>query len=197
MKIYRATVSFNNGDYNEWEEWSTINSEWYSNKELAEEHLPEMQKFLDDYCNDIEDKYHLHWVDPSIEEQEINDTYIPIDLREEYLRHGIRNRVNYIPYNGTYEVTEKYARILSNIYLTLRFGEYSFEAFIDLYDKRIKVYPELEEDTTYFSLEPSARQKMLSICKDEASKIMPYLNKEMSDEKRIAVCKKFGYTITK
>lgn len=196
MKIYRATVSFNNGDSNEWEEWRTINSKWYDHKEVAEKYLPEMQKFLDDYCNSRKDECNLQWVDPHIEEQEIGDVYTPINLTEEYIRYNVRNKVTYIPYDKSYNITGKYGSIsCRSLTLTLEIGEYSFGSYIDLFEPSVEVKPVLDENTTYFHLSPSVRQKMLDMCKEEIAKLIPYLNKEVSDEELQIICKKFGYKI--
>jgi hypothetical protein len=42
---YKATIRYNNGDYCEWTEWYEKSSVWYSKRELAEKHLPELEKF--------------------------------------------------------------------------------------------------------------------------------------------------------
>lgn len=47
MKIYRAVLQYNNSDTCEWKRWYTKSSVWYNSKELAEKHLPELNKYLD------------------------------------------------------------------------------------------------------------------------------------------------------
>ena len=83
MKIYRCKLEFNNADTCEWEHWDEFASEWYTDKSLAKQHMPEFRKALkklkkEVYVDYIElFKYH----GPYIEEAEVRDEFVPIDLK--------------------------------------------------------------------------------------------------------------------
>lgn len=87
MKIYRAVLRYNNADTCEWENWYTKASAWYTSKDLAEKHLPELNKYLDHLK-----EYFKEWIElfkyekPFIEEQEVHSDFVEmnIDYNKEY-----------------------------------------------------------------------------------------------------------------
>ena len=87
MTIYRAVFRYNNGDFSEWERWYTKCSAWYSKRELAEQHLDELNKFKDWLCNTYfndDHYYNFKYYDPRIESVEVHDDFVPfkIELNE-------------------------------------------------------------------------------------------------------------------
>ena len=82
MKIFRAVVHYNNGDSNEWMEWFDIHSEWYASRELAEKHLPMLNKFADAMRHKCRCNYSFIAEDPIIEEHEVAEVFTPIDFTE-------------------------------------------------------------------------------------------------------------------
>lgn len=83
MKIYRAILQYNNADTCEWERWYTKSSVWYTSKELAEKHLPELNKYLEHlkvYFKDYIDTF--EYKKPFIEEQEIHSE--PVEMNIDY-----------------------------------------------------------------------------------------------------------------
>lgn len=84
MKIYRAVFQYNNCDYCEWERWYTKSSVWYSNREFAERHLDELNRFRDwlrdDYFKKYTDIDSFKYKDPYIETVEVKDKFVPFEI---------------------------------------------------------------------------------------------------------------------
>lgn len=82
MKIYRAVFNYNNADTCEWENWYAKRSVWYSRKELAEQHLEDLNKFKDylknEYFKDYQECFKCY--EPWIEEQEVNENFVPLEI---------------------------------------------------------------------------------------------------------------------
>lgn len=85
MKIYKAQISYNNNDYNEWERIYTIESPWYSQKIFAEKHLPDFQLFkkkIEQCYEDMDNSYNFWCGEPEIIEEDIEDEFVPISNPE-------------------------------------------------------------------------------------------------------------------
>jgi hypothetical protein len=81
MKIYRAVFSYNNNDSCEWERWYTEASVWYSNRALAEQHIPQLKKFRDYLLDYYKDGYNFKCSNVEIEEQEIAEEFKPLHIK--------------------------------------------------------------------------------------------------------------------
>ena len=89
MKIYRAVFQYNNGDSCEWERWYNKRSVWYSRRDLAEQHLPEFNKFKEYLLNDKNlTEYNFKYREPYIEEQNIYENFAPTNLDYKDIYHN-------------------------------------------------------------------------------------------------------------
>lgn len=89
MKIYRAVFSYNNGDTCEWERWYSKRSSWYSRRDLAEKHLQSFYEFKDFLLKDEElNRYNFRYRDPYIEEQDIQEDFVPFELDYKDIYHN-------------------------------------------------------------------------------------------------------------
>ena len=81
MKVYRAVLRYNNADTCEWENWYTKASVWYTSRDLAEKHLPELNKYLDHLK-----MYFKEWIElfkyekPFIEKQEVHSEHVEMNI---------------------------------------------------------------------------------------------------------------------
>jgi hypothetical protein len=162
MKIYRAVFEYNNADSCDWERWYTETSSWYLDKNLAEKHIPILQNFkdclLDLHCND----YCFRCNNPYIEEQEVSDSFIPMDLK---LDDKPFTGFNYIEYNGPMEITDRSLQVrypvgLDDFRFYLYIGDEGFD--VNLSGRVYKI----EEKSNYYKYTQEIRDKLINICKD-------------------------------
>lgn len=106
MKIYRALIKFNNGDYDEWERWYTEASPWYNSRELAEKHIEKLNQFRDYFLNKHVADMGYECLLPEIEEQEVATEFVPITFEKYADTHCDEFKpLEYIHYNGMYDIT--------------------------------------------------------------------------------------------
>lgn len=81
MKIYRCRLCYNNADTCEWENWYECTSEWYSERSLAERHLPRFKEFLKHLKRDVFTDYpeDFKYRGPFVEEAEVHDDFVPME----------------------------------------------------------------------------------------------------------------------
>ena len=83
MEIYRAVLKYNNADICEWERWYERCSVWYSKRELAEQHLPLLNDYLNHLKNNVFTTYRedFEYKGPFIETKIINNEFVPMDIK--------------------------------------------------------------------------------------------------------------------
>lgn len=107
MKIYRALIKFNNGDYDEWERWYTEASPWYTSLELAEKHIEKLKQFRDYFLNKHVADTGYECLVPEIEEHEVATEFVPMTF-EKYadVYCDEFKPLEYIHYDGEYNITD-------------------------------------------------------------------------------------------
>lgn len=105
MNIYRATISYNNGDTCEWEEHYEDYSPWYPTKELAEQHFPELQKRADFLRHIHTDNGAFYCSEPYIETKEVLETLGTIEDGSPYYSDNLEGFKNfeYLEHDGWFE----------------------------------------------------------------------------------------------
>lgn len=115
MKIYRAIFKYNNNESCEYEAWNEQCSPWYTDKALAEKHIPFLTEFKDYLCYTIfQHQYNnFKYIEPFIEETEVYDSFQNmkivnnIDINDIDITDEEFKGFKYIPYNGKCEITKR------------------------------------------------------------------------------------------
>jgi hypothetical protein len=180
MKIFRAIVHYNNGDINEWEEWFDVHSKWYASRELAEKHLPMLNKLADAMRYQNRNNCFFEANDPLIEEHEIAETFIPIDFKEwQYIAF---EEFSYIPYEGPHSISSQELNLsgfpnpswniivgIGELYFDLRFTNYRREG-----KEQYNISPCSSKESKYYMYRPEEREVLLSLCEEYAESILHY-----------------------
>ena len=183
MKIYRAVLQYNNGDYNEWERWYDIHSEWYTNKEFAEQHLPMLEKLADAMMHQQRNNDHFSIENPIIESQEVAEKFTPIEFTDRQCEEKKAfEEFSYIPYEGPHSISSLSLNLYSFPHPTWRIvvgiGEEYFEIYFDKYrndeDEYYYISPCSDEKSNYYRYKSEDRKQLISICRDYAESILPY-----------------------
>lgn len=179
MKIYRAVLSYNNGDTNEWCEWYELTSQWYSVRKTAEKHLPELNKIADAMRHRHRNNYAFECYNPKIEEQIVQDLIIPVELND-YLK-DLLDTFSYVTYNGPYSISSMSLGVSTwprpSWYIYLTIGEETFSIHFEDWDNKsgkYSIYPELGENSNYYRYSADVREHLLAICEEYAKLIQPY-----------------------
>lgn len=83
MTIYRCKLEFNNADTCEWERWDEFVSEWYFNKTVAQQHMPEFERALERLKTEVYYEYpeYFKYEGLFIEEAVVHDDFVPFEIR--------------------------------------------------------------------------------------------------------------------
>lgn len=186
MKLYRAVFSYNNGDYDEWEEWFKEVSPWYEDRTLAEQHLPQLQQFKEYLIYYHRNCYSFDYKEPKVEEIESINVFKPLNIKfkgEEF------KGFSYIPYKGSYTITK---RTLSSLGRTLdewRFiieieGE-RFSIYFNINDNREAIFSVFKEteDSKFYNYNPEVREGFFKKCREVANTVFPFFKKLAEDDK--------------
>lgn len=176
MKIYRAVISYNNGDYNEWERTYEGASQWYTSRELAEKHLPYLQEFKDFLRDKNVEEYWFRVGDPHIEEMEVSNKFVPLTL---WYGEEKFQGFNYIPYTGSMGITSQ--ELLGDITTTdswtisVCVGQEEFIVDFPYYNKeQYTIEKNTQENSNFYKYCPEVRNQMMGICKEYAESILSY-----------------------
>ena len=164
MKIYRAVFEYNNADSCEWERWDREVSSWYSNRELAESHIPILKNFKDYLQDYYSDNCCFRCNDPFIEEREVSEKITPLNLVD--VNNIPFTEFKYLKYDGPLEITERLLKVdfpvgLSSFDLILYIGDEGFIVNVDSGN----VY-KVSERSNYYKYTQEIRDKLINICKD-------------------------------
>ena len=185
MKIYRAILHYNNGDYNEWCEWYDIHSKWYVDEELAKQHLPMLEKLADALRHKYRDTSAFKAEDPCIESHKIAEEFSPIKFTEaQYWIKDVFDEFSYIPYEGPHSISSLSLNLYSfpdpNWNIRLYIGELPFDITFSTFRLRGEGWYYIEPDTResdFYRYPPEERDALITICKDYAESILPYFKK--------------------
>lgn len=186
MKLYRAVFSYNNGDYNEWEDWSKEVSPWYEDITLAEQHLPQLQQFKEYLIYYHRNCDFFNYEEPKIEEIESVNVFKPLNIKfkgEEF------KGFSYIPYNGGYTITKRIfsslERVLDEWIFIIEIEGERFSIYFGINDSReaiFNVYKETE-DSKFYNYNPEVREGFFEKCREVANTIFPSFKKLAEDDK--------------
>lgn len=188
MKIFRAVFEFNNNDSCEWEEWYTRTSNWYFNKSLAEQHIATLEQFRDFLRDHYKDSECFECKEPYIEEQEVEEEFVPMQL--EFEGEEFRG-FKYTPYDGPYTVSPKELSFSGlpnpSWYINVSIGNEDFTIIFSSYSDEFDTflhYKTAQENSNFYKYPTETREKLLSLVKEYAESIVPYFKKyrEESEE---------------
>ena len=184
MKIYRAVVTYNNGDYNEWEETYKVTSKWYTSKEEAEKHFTELSALADwmRYRNITRGNFHAG--NPVIEESEILEEFTPMESIDvmissepfEYSKFKYITECPSLNIESIVTGEDLSMTSISNWYFAVQVGNelfgvlfnkpYSWEESQELYE----IMPETGEynkDSKYWLYAPEIRNSLIATIKSK------------------------------
>lgn len=194
MNIYRAAISYNNGDTCEWEESYEDYSPWYPTKELAEQHLPELQKRADFLRHIHTDNGAFHCSEPYIVEKEVLETLGTIEDGSYYYSDNLESFKNfeYLEHDGWFEnrktilVNQVSTGGLYWIFTVIVDGEYFEVTFRDgKIDKCEKCSQETESNFYRYSKE--VRQEFLDYAgNDLIEGVLPIYQKYYEKERSLS-----------
>ena len=187
MKIYRAKFKYNNNESCEYEEWHEQCSPWYTDKALAEKHIPFLTEFKDYLCYTIfQHQYNnFKYIEPFIEETEVYDSLQNMKLVNDIvdITDDEFKGFKYISYNDKCEITKQefehfgpswvvYITIDNSVVYRVRFASY-FDNF--------KIEP---ISSIYFIYNKEDRDKLDNIVSKMANNIFSfYKNYKIIDKK--------------
>lgn len=187
MKIYRAIFKYNNNESCEYEEWHEQCSPWYTDKALAEKHIPFLTEFKDYLCYTIfQQPYNrFKYIEPFIEETEVFDTSQNMKLINDFV-DDVDNEFKgfkYISYNGKCEITKcEFEHFGSNwvVYLTIDNSvdyKIHFEEYVD--DFKIE-----HTSSNYFKYNKKNKDKLDNIVNEIANKILSFYKNYVVNDKK-------------
>ena len=186
MKLYRAVFSYNNGDYDEWEDWSKEVSPWYEDRTLAEQHLPQLQQFKEYLVYYHRNCDCFRYEEPKVEEIESVNVFKPLNIKfkgEEF------KGFSYIPYNGNYTITRRVLHYLGSsldewVFIIQIDGE-SFSIYFGINEDREATFSVFKdtEDTKFYNYNPEVREGFFKKCREVANTIFPFFKKLAEDDK--------------
>jgi len=161
MKIYRAKFKYNNNESCEYEEWHEQCSPWYTDKALAEKHIPFLTEFKDYLCYTIfQHQYNnFKYIEPFIEETEVYDSLQNMKLVNDIvdITDDEFKGFKYISYNGKCEITKRefehfgsnwvaYITIDNSVVYRVRFASYFDDFKIDPISSNYFIYNKEDRD---------------------------------------------------
>lgn len=169
MNIYRAIISYNNGDTDEWEEGYEDYSPWYHTKELAEQHLPELQKRADFLRHTHMDNGAFYCSEPSIETKEVLETLGTIESGCSYYFDNLDD-FEYIERNGWFDsirtiLTCKSSGGISWGFTVILDGEYFDVTFADGKLKECEKCAQ-ETESNFYRYSKEVRQEYLDFASE-------------------------------
>lgn len=184
MKIFRASLSYCNGEFGEYEE---VKSSLCSTRELAEKHLPMLSKYMAYLMNKSGSKGFFSWEEPVIEEIEVADEFIPIRLEFEKVSRDFE-KFSFIPYNGPKNINKlemdppEYS--ITEWPITMWIGDEAFKvSFSWNYETLSEAYyiRKVDQDSVFWQYYPEDRKMLFGVCEDFVKSILP-LYIELSTE---------------
>lgn len=189
MKIYRAVFTYNNNDSNEWENLCTETSQWYTERSLAEQHLPLLRNFKDYLQHIYIDSSCFCSNAPFIEEQEVSEDFVPMKLQ---FRGEDFKEFSYIPYEGPRNITSQvlYVSFPAWVYIIEAFiGDEQFDIYFSLDRKEgeclYQHHKATQSNSNFYRYSPEHREALLSIIKEFAESLVPYIKESIKEYQRL------------
>ena len=179
MKIYRALIKFNNGDYDEWERWFTEASPWYTSRELAEKHIEKLKQFRDYFLNKHVADTGYECLEPEIEEQDVETEFVPMSFKKyanEY--YDEFKPLEYIHYDGECNIINACLHISCyrswHIWINID-GKEAFE--LDFYhNNNYEIKCAACNDSKFYQYVESDKNKLLGVVTRIGNSIMAIYN---------------------
>lgn len=182
MKIYRAYITYNNGDYNEWEEVYRAESKWYTSREEAEKHFEELSALADWLRYKNKNNGNFSAEDPDIEEGEILGTFQPMENIEIIgeSENFEASKFHYISDMPSLEIESVEFRSscsnpIGNWVYSVRIGDTTFNLVFREYSDELEYYinptsdDEFNKDSKYWLYAPEIKEKILNVIKEKVA----------------------------
>lgn len=178
MKIYKASISYNNGDCYECggcEEWYTEESPWYTDRTMAEKHLKELLQFRDYILNENIENNCFTCLEPVIIEDEVM-----MEQTELVFKNTNFKPLNYLCYPGECKITKVVINAIYDFWQFCIIIDNTESFRVNLGNSGVDIEHNDGYSKYYYHYEPSERDRLVTVVKNFVYTIKPnyidYLN---------------------